>query len=124
MDTDESVHPDRYATALIVIDVETEIGPVYTVPTVLPGVEPSVVYRIVAPEVVVDSVPVTPTNAYTFSAVSSNHAIAVTFGPVPQLPYRGTPWPLPGTVQLEDFDEDDVLVQPADDDSRTYTFLG
>ena len=29
---------------------------------------------------------------------------------------------MPG--QLEDFDEEDVLVQPADDDSRTYTFLG
>ena len=29
---------------------------------------------------------------------------------------------MPG--QLEEFDEDKVLVQPADDDSRTYTFLG
>jgi copine 4/6/7 len=29
---------------------------------------------------------------------------------------------MPG--KMEDFDEDDVLIQPADDDSRTYTFLG
>lgn len=29
---------------------------------------------------------------------------------------------MPG--KLEDFDEDDILIQPADDDSRTYTFLG
>ena len=29
---------------------------------------------------------------------------------------------MPG--QLEDFDEDDVEVEPADDDERTFTFLG
>jgi Copine len=29
---------------------------------------------------------------------------------------------MPG--KLEEFDEDDVLIQPADDDSRTYSFLG
>lgn len=29
---------------------------------------------------------------------------------------------MPG--KLEEFDEDEVLVQPADDDSRTYSFLG
>jgi Copine len=29
---------------------------------------------------------------------------------------------MPG--KMEGFNEDDVMVQPADDDSRTYTFLG
>jgi hypothetical protein len=29
---------------------------------------------------------------------------------------------MPG--QIEDYDEDDVMVQPADEDARTYTFLG
>jgi len=29
---------------------------------------------------------------------------------------------LPG--KLEDFDEDEVDIEPADDDNRTYTFLG
>ena len=56
LDTDEVVHPDRYATARIVEDEETDIGPEYTVPTVSVGTDPSAVYRIVAPEVVVDSV--------------------------------------------------------------------
>jgi hypothetical protein len=42
-DTGEVVHPDRYATARIVTDDATAIGPVYTVPTVSFGVEPSVV---------------------------------------------------------------------------------
>lgn len=27
-------------------------------------------------------------------------------------------------TELENFNEDEVMVQPADDDSRTYTFLG
>jgi hypothetical protein len=54
--TGEAVHPDRYATARIVTDDATAIGPAYTVPTVSLGIEPSVVYRIVAPCVVVDSV--------------------------------------------------------------------
>jgi hypothetical protein len=55
-DTDEVVHPARYATARIVIDPGTANGREYTVPTVPLGVEPSVVYRIAAPGVVVDSV--------------------------------------------------------------------
>jgi len=55
-DTDEVVHPARYATARIVIDPGTAIGPAYTVPAVPLGVEPSVVYRIVAPDVVVEIV--------------------------------------------------------------------
>jgi hypothetical protein len=38
------------------MDEETGIGPEYTVPAVSLGVDPSVVYRIVAPAVVVDSV--------------------------------------------------------------------
>ena len=38
------------------MDEETEIAPVYSVPTASLGVVPSVVYRIVAPEVVVDKV--------------------------------------------------------------------
>jgi hypothetical protein len=55
LDTDEVVLPDRYAAARIVTDDATAIGPAYAVPTVSLGVEPSVVYRIVAPDVVVDS---------------------------------------------------------------------
>jgi len=55
LDTDEVVHPDRYATARILTDAAAAIGPAYTVPTVSLGVEPSVVYLIVAPDVVVDS---------------------------------------------------------------------
>jgi hypothetical protein len=43
LDTDEVVHPDRYATARIVTVDATAIGPVYTVPTVSFGVEPSAV---------------------------------------------------------------------------------
>jgi hypothetical protein len=43
VDTGEIAPPDRYATALIVIDDETGIGVEYTVPTVSLGVEPSVV---------------------------------------------------------------------------------
>jgi len=56
LDTDEVVHPERYATARIVTDDATAIAPAYIVPTVSLGVEPSVVYRIVAPGVEVDSV--------------------------------------------------------------------
>jgi len=56
LDTDEVVHPARYATARIVTDDATAIAPAYIVPTVSLGVEPSVVYRIVAPGVEVDSV--------------------------------------------------------------------
>jgi hypothetical protein len=56
LDTDEVVHPDRYATARIVTDDAAAIGPAYTVPTVSLGVEPSVVYLIVAPGGVVDSI--------------------------------------------------------------------
>jgi len=43
LDTDEVVHPALYATALIVMDEATEIGPEYTVPTVSLGVVPFVV---------------------------------------------------------------------------------
>jgi len=35
--------PERYATAQIVMDEETEIGPENTVPTVSLGIDPSVV---------------------------------------------------------------------------------
>jgi hypothetical protein len=56
LDTDEVVHPDRYAAARIVTDDATAIGPAYTVPTVSLGVDPSVVYRMLAPGVDVDSV--------------------------------------------------------------------
>jgi hypothetical protein len=56
LDTGEVVHPVRYATALIVLDKGTGIDPEYTVPAVSLGVDPSVVYRIVAPGGVVDSV--------------------------------------------------------------------
>jgi len=56
LDTDEVVHPGRYATARIVTDDATAIGPAYTVPTASPGIEPSVVYRMLAPGVEVDSV--------------------------------------------------------------------
>jgi hypothetical protein len=56
LDTDEVVHPDRYAAARIVTDDATAIGPVYTVPTVSLGVDPSVVYRMLAPGVDVESV--------------------------------------------------------------------
>jgi hypothetical protein len=56
LDTDDVVHPTWYATALIVMDDETGIGVEYTVPTVSLGTEPSVVYRMLAPDVVVDSV--------------------------------------------------------------------
>ncbi len=56
LDTDEVVHPERYATALRVADDATEIDPVYTAPAVSVGVEPSLVYRIAAPGVVVDRV--------------------------------------------------------------------
>ena len=56
LDTDEVVHPERYATARIVTDDATAIGPAYTVPTVSLGVDPSVAYRMVAPGVDVDSV--------------------------------------------------------------------
>jgi len=56
LDTDEVVHPDRYAAARIVTDDATAIGPAYTVPTASPGIEPSVVYRMLAPGVDVDSV--------------------------------------------------------------------
>jgi hypothetical protein len=45
-----------YAIALTVVVELTAIGPPYTVPAVEVGVVPSVVYRIVAPGVVVDSV--------------------------------------------------------------------
>jgi hypothetical protein len=41
---------------LIVMDEETGIGPEYTIPAVSLGVVPSVVYRIVAPDVVVEIV--------------------------------------------------------------------
>jgi hypothetical protein len=41
---------------LIVVVAGTAIAPVYTVPVVEVGVEPSVVYRMPAPAVVVDSV--------------------------------------------------------------------
>jgi len=54
--TDDVVHPDRYATARIVTVDAAAIDPAYTVPTVSLGIEPSVVYRIVAPGGVVDSV--------------------------------------------------------------------
>jgi hypothetical protein len=40
----------------MVTDDQTGMGDVYTVPAVLLGVEPSVVYRIAAPGVVVESV--------------------------------------------------------------------
>jgi hypothetical protein len=56
MDTVEVVHPDRYATARIVMDDATAIGPAYTVPTVSLGVDPSAVYRMLAPGVDVESV--------------------------------------------------------------------
>ena len=56
LDTDEVVHPERYATARTVTDDATAIAPAYIAPTVSLGVEPSVVYRIVAPGVEVDSV--------------------------------------------------------------------
>jgi hypothetical protein len=56
LDTDEVVPPDRYATARIVTDDGTAICPKYTVPTVPLGVEPSIVYRIVAAGVAVASV--------------------------------------------------------------------
>jgi hypothetical protein len=54
--TPESVEPARYAIARIVVVADTAIGAEYTVPVVEVGVEPSVVYRMVAPEVDVDSV--------------------------------------------------------------------
>jgi hypothetical protein len=53
--TAESVMPDVYAMALIVVVTETGIAPVYNVPAVEVGVEPSVVYRMLAPGVDVDS---------------------------------------------------------------------
>jgi len=56
LDTDESAQPAWYAIAWIVVGADTRIAPVYTVPDVEVGVEPSVVYRIVAPGVDVDSV--------------------------------------------------------------------
>jgi hypothetical protein len=43
LDTTELAPPGRYATARIVTDEETEIEPVYTVPRVSLGIEPSVV---------------------------------------------------------------------------------
>jgi hypothetical protein len=55
LDTDEVVHPERYATARIVTDDATAIGPAYIVPTVSLGVDPSVVYRMLAPGVDVES---------------------------------------------------------------------
>jgi hypothetical protein len=54
--TSESVDPARYAIALIVVVADTAIAPVYSVPVVDVGVEPSIVYRMLAPEVVVESV--------------------------------------------------------------------
>jgi hypothetical protein len=54
--TAESAQPARYAIALIVVVADTVIGPAYTVPAVEVGVDPSVVYRMVAPGVDVDSV--------------------------------------------------------------------
>ena len=56
LETGEVVQPGRYATAWMVTDDATRIGPVYTVPTVSVGVEPSVVYRISAPGVAVERV--------------------------------------------------------------------
>jgi hypothetical protein len=54
--TAESTHPAKYAIALIVVVADTAIGPAYTVPVVEVGVDPSVVYRMLAPGVAVDSV--------------------------------------------------------------------
>ena len=54
MDTVEVNPPGKYATARMVTDMGIGIGPEYNVPTVSLGIVPSVVYRIVAPEVVVD----------------------------------------------------------------------
>jgi hypothetical protein len=58
MDTDDDVHPAWYAIAWIVMNASkpTKIGAENTVPTVSLGVVPSVVYRMLAPGVVVDSV--------------------------------------------------------------------
>jgi hypothetical protein len=58
--TAESAQPGRYAIVLIVVVDETAIAPVYTVPVVEVGVEPSVVYRMLAPDVDVESVTLWP----------------------------------------------------------------
>ena len=54
--TAESVQLAKYAIARTVVVEETAIAPAYTVPEVDVGVDPSVVYRMVAPGVVEDSV--------------------------------------------------------------------
>ena len=48
-----SARPDRYAIALMVVFAVTAIGAVNRVPVVEVGVLPSMVYRIVAPDVAV-----------------------------------------------------------------------
>jgi len=52
------VHPASYPIAFTVTGALSEIGDVYTVPTVSLGALPSSVYRIAAPAVDVDSVTV------------------------------------------------------------------
>jgi hypothetical protein len=54
--TAESDQPERYAIALIVVVSDTAIEPAYTVPVVEVGSEPSIVYRMLAAGVDVDSV--------------------------------------------------------------------
>ena len=56
MTIEESAHPLLYAIALIVVVVETLIAEEYTVPSVLDGVVPSVVKRILASLVAVEIV--------------------------------------------------------------------
>lgn len=53
-----SVHPAMYALAVMVEFAATENGPMYTAPLTAVGVDPSVVYRIVAPAVAQESVTV------------------------------------------------------------------
>ena len=55
MATAELVRPDAMPMALTVVVVEMLIGPVYRVELAV-GVEPSRVYRMLAPAVVVDRV--------------------------------------------------------------------
>ena len=54
--TAESAQLAKYAIARTVVVEETAIAPEYNVPEVDVGVEPSVVYRMLAPAVDVDSV--------------------------------------------------------------------
>jgi hypothetical protein len=51
METELSAHAALYAIALMDVELATAIAPVYSVPRVSDGVEPSVVYRKLAPGV-------------------------------------------------------------------------